>query len=61
MNTLQNKKFLKIGEVASALGVSRSTLRRWADKGIFKVFRPYQKSARRFDAEEILKLIKSQN
>ena len=44
-------------DVATLLGVSRSTVNRWADKGILKADRVRAKGVRRFRQEDIKKLL----
>jgi len=53
----QEEQFLKIREAAKMLGVSPSTLRRWADKKIIKAVRSYKNAHRRFPLSEIQRLL----
>jgi excisionase family DNA binding protein len=55
----QSQQFLRIKEAAKKLGISPSTLRRWADKNIVKVVRGYSKGHRRFLLSEIEKFLSS--
>jgi len=53
----QNNKLLRIKEAAERLGVSPSTLRRWADKKIIKAVRSYKNAHRRFPLSEIQRVL----
>jgi excisionase family DNA binding protein len=53
----QEEQFLKIREAAKMLGVSPSTLRRWADKKIIKAVRSYKNAHRRFPLSEIQRVL----
>jgi excisionase family DNA binding protein len=54
-------KFLTIGEVAKMVGVSIGTIRRWAQRGVLRSFRAYNRAHRRFSPQEIEVLLKSRN
>jgi excisionase family DNA binding protein len=53
----QNQRFLRIREASEKLGISPSTLRRWASKNIVKVVRSYPRAHRRFSLSEVEKLL----
>jgi len=50
-------KLLRISEAAEILGVNSETLRRWDDSGQLKAIRLGTRRDRRYDQDEILKLI----
>ena len=50
-------QFLRIGKAAKLLGVHPETLRRWEREGKIKSYRIGEKQERRFELEEILKLL----
>lgn len=53
----KTKRLLRIKEAAEMLGVTPLTLRRWDDKGILKAIRIGTRKDRRYDLEELEKLI----
>lgn len=54
----KRKKLLRIRDAADMLGVTPLTLRRWDEKGILKPVRVGSRGDRRYDPEELEKLIK---
>lgn len=50
-------KLLRISEAAEILGVNPETLRRWDDSGHLKAIRLGTRRDRRYNQDEILKLI----
>lgn len=50
---LGSKIMLSIGDVASLLGVSVNTVRRWGNKGILKAYRIGPRADRRFRREDV--------
>lgn len=52
----RNKDYYSTGEVASLLGISDSTVRRWANEGTLKYYKLPQTKYRRFDKETVDKL-----
>ena len=50
---MTQERLLSISEAARRLGVSESTLRKWADSGIIKVARLPGSGYRRFRPEEV--------
>ena len=53
-------KLLRISKAAKMLGVNPETLRRWDDSGQFKAIRLGTRRDRRYDENEILRLIDKQ-
>ena len=54
----KNKRLIRIKKAAEMLDVSPLTLRRWDDKGILQAVRVGTRRDRRYDLEELEKLIK---
>lgn len=52
------KKLLRISQAADMLGVTPLTLRRWDAKGILKPIKVGTRGDRRYDPEELERLIK---
>ena len=50
---LRSKTMLRVGEVASLLGIHRNTVRRWEGKGVLKAYRVSSRGDRRFRREDI--------
>jgi len=50
---LGSKIMLSIGDVASLLGVSVNTVRRWGNKGILRAYRIGPRADRRFRREDV--------
>jgi len=50
---LGTKTMLRVGEVASLLGIHVNTVRRWEDKGVLKAYRISSRGDRRFRREDI--------
>ena len=55
------KKLLRISQAADMLGVTPLTLRRWDAKGILKPIKVGTRGDRRYDPEELERLIKQKN
>lgn len=53
----KNRRLIGIKEAADMLDVSPLTLRRWDDKGILKAVRVGTRRDRKYDLEELEKLI----
>ncbi len=53
-NMSQNKKFLTIAGAADFLKVSKTSLRRWTNKGYLKCYRIGRRNERRFLVEDLL-------
>ena len=51
--TLESKVMLRVGEVASLLGLHVNTVRRWEDKGVLRAYRVGTRGDRRFRREDI--------
>lgn len=56
-----NKKLLKISEVADVLNVHPNTLRKWDEKGILKAVRIGERGDRRYKREDIEKMMEKNN
>lgn len=54
----KRKKLLRISEAADMLSVTPLTLRRWDTKGILKPIKVGSRGDRRYDPDELEKLIK---
>jgi excisionase family DNA binding protein len=50
---LRSKTMLRVGEVASLLGLHANTVRRWEDKGVLRAYRFGTRGDRRFRREDI--------
>ncbi|MFC1903056.1 excisionase family DNA-binding protein [Chloroflexota bacterium] len=57
---LHSKVMLRIGDVASLLGVHVHTVRRWSDEGALKSFRVGPKRERGFRREDVDALLKEE-
>ena len=54
---MPNSDLLRIGKAAKLIGVSGTTLRRWADEGRLKAYRIGVRRERRFRREDVLALL----
>ena len=54
------KAVLRVGDVASLLGVHNNTVRRWSDEGVLKSFRVGLRHERRFRREDLDALLKEE-
>ena len=55
------KSLLKIKDVSRILNVHSSTIRRWSDQGILKVYRINNRGDRRYKREDIINFLKEMN
>ena len=55
-----NPRLLKVGEVASLLGIHPNTVRRWATQGLIKTWRVGPRGDRRFDPSDVQALLSSE-
>ena len=50
---LRSKAILRVGEVASLLGIHVNTVRRWSNTGVLKVYRVGPRGDRKFRRQEV--------
>lgn len=55
--TMTNKKLLTLQQACYFLSISPSTIKRWEQDGIVNPIRMTPKSPRRYDKDEIMKLV----
>ncbi len=54
---IRTRALMTTSEVAECLGVDASTVRRWAEKGLLKVYRVGPRRDRRFELKEVGRVV----